>query len=67
MNGERHGVVMGHDVSHDEGHGEGHDDHESHGEGHDEGHGEECEGVLHTLRHPCKALLRHDHKFPNIH
>ena len=63
MNGERHGVVMGHDVSHDEGHGEGHDDHESHGEG----HGEECEGVLHTLRHPCKALLRHDHKFPNIH
>ena len=57
MNGERHGVVMGHDVSHDEGHGEGHD----------EGHGEECEGVLHTLRHPCKALLRHDHKFPNIH
>ena len=59
MNGERHGVVMGHDVSHDE----GHDDHESHGEG----HGEECEGVLHTLRHPCKALLRHDHKFPNIH
>jgi len=63
VNGERHGVVMGHDVSHDEGHGEGHDDHESHGEG----HGEECEGVLHTLRHPCKALLRHDHKFPNIH
>ena len=63
MNGERHGVVMGHDVSHDEGHGEGHDDHESHGEG----HGEECEGVLHTLRHPCKALLRNDHKFPNIH
>ena len=56
MSGEEHGVVVGHDESHDGGHDVEHD-----GE-HDEG-----EEVLRTLLHPCKALLKNDHMFPNIH
>ena len=56
MSGEEHGVLVGHDESHDGGHGVEHD-----GE-HDGG-----EEVLRTLLHPCKALLKNDHMFPNIH
>ena len=60
MSGEEHGVVVGHDESHDGGHDE------EHGVDHDGEHGG-GEGVLRTLLHPCKALLKNDHMFPNIH